>query len=173
MIRLYKLGSVTALSFLGLKTASKPEMGDAMYLHFSSATGDDGRLHGRTNDNPDDTARTSFLENQRHVLRDPHNEAHPFPVGAQRSRADYKTASNFYESDLQRPEGSGPGPTHNQVPGDYLGYPQGQTAGQRLIIGGDASTPKEKVNRLFRANDEVTDSRVMEGGGGVPDSPTL
>ena len=169
--QLYKLGSSVAFAHLGLKLASKPEMGDAMYLHYTSATGDDGKLHGRTNDNPADTVSTSFNENQRHVLRDPHNEAHPFPVGAQKSRAEYKTASNFYESDYQRPEGSGPGPTHNQTPGDYLGYPQSKDVGVRLIVGGDSSTPKEKINRQFKTNDELTDSRVMEGGANLPDGP--
>jgi hypothetical protein len=170
---LYKLGSHLALETLGLKLASKPEMGDAMYMHFVSATGDEGASHGRSHDNPANNASTSFDENQRHVLRDPHNEAHPFPVGGQQSRAEYKSASNYYESDYQRPEGSGPGPTHNQTPGDYLGYPQSQANGTRLIVGGNPVTPRDKVDRQFKSNDEVVDSRVMEGSNALPDGPTV
>lgn len=342
----YTAGQRAARSAVGLyKVASSPEMGEALYAPLSSATGDEGVSHGRSHDNPADNARTSFLEHDRHVRRDPHNEAHPFPVGAQQSRlekagfdleklkasttvpivedanaswagggayvadpekiiysgmldphhlaheighsevhktqlgrlaqsdlaralfpisqlaglatsavvpgkwkipaaigvstllgaptlysegaATYegykrlkelgasdrelnsylknmalpfgsylagttlapaglaalgayvqklpKVASNMYESDIQRPVSSDPGPTHNQVPGDFLGLPQGAVTGQTHIVGGMQTDPKLKIDRQFRQNDEYTDTRVMEGtdSGIQPSGPEL
>ena len=82
----YKRGAARAAADAGVaKLASKPEMGDAMYETISSATGDEGRTRMRSNENPGDQVNTSMLEHDRHVLRDPHNDAHVFPVGTQQS----------------------------------------------------------------------------------------
>ena len=90
----YTHGFRAALAELGLqKIASKPEMGDALYNTMTSVTGDEGRSRGRSHDDPADNAQTSFTEHDRHVLRDPHNEAHPFPVGAQQSRNEKRAVS--------------------------------------------------------------------------------
>ena len=56
-------------------------MGDLNQVHMVSATGDDGRTRHRTSEDPSDQASTAFSEHDRHVLRDPHNDAHVLPVG--------------------------------------------------------------------------------------------
>jgi len=84
-----------------------------------------------------------------------------------------KIASNMYQADFDRPMGTGPGPTHNQVPGDFLGLPMSQPGGYRRIVGGHPETPKDNIDHMFRFNDIPTDSRVMEGGSSIPDGPVL
>jgi len=84
-----------------------------------------------------------------------------------------KLASNMYQADFDRPMGSGPGPTHNQVPGDFLGLPQSQMGGYRRIVGGRPETPTDNIDRMFRFHDEPMDTRVLEGGANVPDGAPL
>jgi hypothetical protein len=80
-------------------------------------------------------------------------------------------STNFDEQDYQRPMGSGPGPTHNQVPGDFLGLPHSSLVGMRHIVGTPLS-PKDRIDRQFRYMDEPMGARVLEGNSGaLPESP--
>jgi len=81
-----------------------------------------------------------------------------------------KVASNMYQADFDRPMGTGPGPTHNQVPGDFLGLPMSQPGGYKRIVGGHPETPLDNIDRMFRFHDEPTDMRVLESSN-VPESP--
>jgi len=82
----YKRGLAQAAADTGTaKVAAEPEMGEAMYGTISSATGDAGSERMRTNESPHHQANTHMDEHDRHVLRDPHNDAHVFPVGVQQS----------------------------------------------------------------------------------------
>lgn len=88
----HQRGATQALRDLGVKSASTPEMGDAMYSTISSATGEDGRARLRTVDDPQVQTRGEFLEHDRHMARDPHNDAHIFPVANQQSLNTKKAA---------------------------------------------------------------------------------
>jgi len=82
----YKRGLARAALDAGcVKLAAEPEMGDAMYSTISSATGDAGGERMRTNESPHHQANTAMNEHDRHVVRDPHNDAHVFPAGVQQS----------------------------------------------------------------------------------------
>jgi hypothetical protein len=99
-----------------------------------------------------------------------------FKAQALRSRdaSDKKIASNMYESDYERPRGTGPGPTHNAVPGDFLGLPQSRNTGQVHIVGSNAEEPTTRIDRLFKYHDADTDSRTIEGtDGNLPSGPTV
>lgn len=69
-----------------IKQASQPEMGEALHTAISSATGDGGRARHRTNDNPGEQVNSAFSEHDRHMRRDPHNDAHVLPVSLFQSK---------------------------------------------------------------------------------------
>jgi hypothetical protein len=90
----YDRGTLSAFERLGfVKEASKPEMGEALFTNISSATGDEGRARWRSHEEPSGMVNTYFKEHDRHMLRDPHNDAHVFPIGVQQS----KSASLFHK----------------------------------------------------------------------------
>ena len=74
-----------------------------------------------------------------------------------------KKASNRYQSDDDRLIDNSPGTTHNQVPGDYLGFPPSNLLGLRSIKGGNPEDPSDTIDRMFRFQDHPMDSRVLEG----------
>ncbi len=76
-----------------------------------------------------------------------------------------KIASNLYQADFDRPMGSGPGPTHNQVPGDFMGMPMSQPGGYKLIAGGHPETPADNIDRMFRFNDMPTNLQSLDSSG--------
>lgn len=301
-------GAKYALLSMGLhKVAAEPEFGTAMHENIISSTGDEGRAFNRTSENPADQARTSFDEHDRHMLRDPHNDAFTVPVASgqsfnnrtaaahklqgrhkfrnleisienrkgsvrrwhdphtgksggtkmkypygyirmsegmdgdhvdcfigpnedaqfvyvilinkgpdfkqvdeQKCMLGFNSASEAkkvflrhydnkkffnsmrampYEefekkvlktrkspikkiaSNMPEREPTGPGPTHNQVPGDHLGLPQSSLVGMRSIKGDDMA-PSDKIDRMFRFHDEPTSTRVLDGhSAAFPESP--
>ena len=54
------------------------------------------------------------------------------------------------------------GPTHDQVPGDYLGFPASSLVGLRKIEG-TPMAPSDRIDRMFRFNDQETNTRVLDG----------
>jgi len=54
------------------------------------------------------------------------------------------------------------GPHHDQVPGDYLGFPASSLVGLRQIEGNPMS-PSDRVDRMFRFNDQEMNTRVLDG----------
>lgn len=94
----HQRGSARARAILGVaKLASDPEMGDALYTTISSATGDDSLSRSRTSENPTDQTSTSMDEHDRHMVRDPHNDAHVFPAAAQQSLGLKRAAALSYD----------------------------------------------------------------------------
>lgn len=74
-----------------------------------------------------------------------------------------KRASDFSAFSPTNTATRGPGPTHNQVPGDFLGLPMSQPGGYRKIVGGHPEVPDEGIARTFRFHDEPTDTYTMDG----------
>lgn len=66
----------------------------------------------------------------------------------------------------------GPGSFDGQIPGDRLGLPFTKNPRQRAIIGDDMP-PDDKIDRSFRHMDEPMNTRVLEGTGGLPESPSV
>lgn len=64
-----------------------------------------------------------------------------------------------------------PGPAHDRVPGDYLGLPSSSLVGMRSLKG-DAESPADKIDRLFRFHDNVESTRILDGNSSAyPMSP--
>lgn len=82
----YKRGASRATAITGaIKTASEPEMGNALYTTISSATGDAGGTRTRSSEDSAQQSNTSFMEHDRHVTRDPANSTTTYPVGSGQS----------------------------------------------------------------------------------------
>lgn len=81
------------LLYYRLKTASAPEMGNALHTVISPVNHDEGRLHFRTTDNPTQQVSSAFSQNQNQLLLDGFNESNQIPTGAWQS----KTAVNVEE----------------------------------------------------------------------------
>jgi hypothetical protein len=85
-----------------------------------------------------------------------------------------KRASDFSAYSPTNTANHGPGPTHNQVPGDFLGLPMSQPVGYRRIVGGHPETPDEGIARTFRFHDEPTDTYTMDGNTAAqPSGPAI
>jgi hypothetical protein len=54
------------------------------------------------------------------------------------------------------------GPAHDQVPGDYLGFPASSLVGLRQVEG-NPMAPSDRIDRMFRFNDQETNTRVLDG----------
>ena len=81
-----------------------------------------------------------------------------------------KVATNVDDSDENR---TSTGPTHNRVPGDYLGHTQSSLVGMRSIKGDDMA-PDDAIDRMFRFHDEPTSTRVLDGNSAsFPESPAV
>lgn len=61
------------------------------------------------------------------------------------------------------------GPHHGQVPGDYLGFPASSLVGLRQI-NDTAMTPSDRIDKMFRFNDQEMNTRVLEGNSGAAPS---
>lgn len=54
------------------------------------------------------------------------------------------------------------GPHHDQVPGDYLGFPASSLVGLHQTEG-NPMTPSDRIDKMFRFNDQEMNTRVLEG----------
>ncbi len=61
-------------------------MGDALYAHIQSATGDPGRDRAHVHDSPEKQISNAFDQNQQQLLVDGYNESNQIPAGAWQSK---------------------------------------------------------------------------------------
>ena len=80
-----------------------------------------------------------------------------------------KLASNLQLEDVGKLS-RGPGSYDGQTPGDRLGLPYTKTPRMRKNMSEDME-PKDTIDRSFRFMDEPMNTRVLEGTGGLPESP--
>lgn len=65
------------------------------------------------------------------------------------------------------------GPSHDAVPGDYLGLPRTSLVGMRSIKG-DPFDPRSKIDRGFRYMDDRTDVNTLDGNtAALPSDPAI
>lgn len=139
-------GALQGLLALGIKEGSLPEMGDALYLPMASATGDEGKSRGRSNDDPSDTAGTSFSEHDRQLLRDPAAASTTFPVGASQS----KVAVSFEEVSGQSPVPTKEHPSAAAAGGGFY------APGEEPFIGYSSDDPSIMAHEVGHAVEDAT-----------------
>ena len=79
--------------------------------------------------------------------------------------AQKKVASNRYQSDDDRLIDNSPGPTHNQVPGDYLGFPSSSRA----------KTANSRLRKAFKLVEDTLSPEMLKliAKDGIPHSAAL
>lgn len=68
------------------KFAAMWPMGDSRLTSLQTATGDDGRIHSRSNEDPKNMVSNAFDQNQHQLLLTGYNESNQYPAGSDQSK---------------------------------------------------------------------------------------